>query len=440
MTSAQLFRRGTAITLLAKGWAVLAGIIQLGLITTLLTEMEQGYFYTFSGMILMQVLLELGFGLVIMQFVAHDWAHLRLSPAGEVEGDDQHRQRLGALLRLGIKWYAALSIIFLLLVGPIGQTLLSMHSTAGVSWRWPWWLLCLGVSLSILTVPLRSLLEGVGEVADSYRIALFAGVASSLCGWAALAAGWALYAAPLIIGVSAAISLLLLLQSTRPYLRLMRGTTHHFDWKSEFLPQQIRIGISWFSGFFIFQSFVPITFALRGPSEAGQIGVALQIYNAINSLAASYLANVQPRFGALGAHGEYREMRSLVRRTVALSMVLAFAFGGAALLAIQAILHFLPGLAHRFPSLMVITPFVITAVLMQISNVETAAIRYQRVDPFWMLALIIAALTTLSNFGMCWFWGISGTAIGFMVLSIGVLLPFVHRIYRKKIEQFEVKA
>ena len=44
------------------------------------------------------------------------------------------------------------------------------------------------------------------------------------------------------------------------------------DWRTEIWPFQWRLAVSWLCGYFTFQLFNPILFAVRGPIEAGQMG------------------------------------------------------------------------------------------------------------------------------------------------------------------------
>ena len=63
------------------------------------------------------------------------------------------------------------------------------------------------------------------------------------------------------------------------------------------LPQW-RIAVSWMCGYFIFQLFVPVLFAYRGPLEAGQMGISLSISNVLASVAISWVNTKAARLAA----------------------------------------------------------------------------------------------------------------------------------------------
>jgi hypothetical protein len=70
------------------------GPVTMALVLRYLTPEIQGYFYAFSGVVAMQVFLEMGFSQNILQFASHEFAKLRFTPAGTLEGDPVAKSRL----------------------------------------------------------------------------------------------------------------------------------------------------------------------------------------------------------------------------------------------------------------------------------------------------------------------------------------------------------
>src|SRR5580698_4390252 len=79
--------KAIAFTILARGWAALAGLITVTLIARLLTPGEQGYYYTFGSLIALQIVFELGFSFVILQMASHERAHLTITLDYVISGD-----------------------------------------------------------------------------------------------------------------------------------------------------------------------------------------------------------------------------------------------------------------------------------------------------------------------------------------------------------------
>jgi len=425
-----------AFSLLAKGWGVVSGLVMVWLITTHLSPEVQGYYYTFAGLMLFQSLVELGFGVVLVQFISHEWAFLRLRGRGSVEGDMGSLSRTASLVRLGILWYCSIAVLFFVIVGGIGYFLLSGRRASPVAWQQPWWLLCGAVSLSILLVPLRCFIEGSDQVGKSQRVALFAGVMSGTAGWIAVASGAGLYTLAIASGVAAVVGYSLFLPLCIPFFELLklgqRDSLSRISWRDQFWPQQWRIGLSWLSGLLMFQGFVPILFYLHGPIPAGQLGVVMQVYQALNAAASSWLVSVGPRMGILASRKDFSRLRRLVEETVRRS-VLACSLFSIATFALVVLLHrYAFQYSERFGDVLTIAVFLTVVAAMQVSNVETAAIRFQKKEPFVVVSVVCAVLVTLSNAVLGKLFALRGVALGFAGVMLILLLPWVHRLYERE--------
>jgi hypothetical protein len=169
----------------------------------------------------------------------------------------------------------------------------------------------------------------------------------------------------------------------------------------------------------MFHSFTPIAFALQGAVVAGQVGVMMQAFHGMNQLASAWLTAAQPRMGHLGSLRRLEELRGLMRTTLvrctATATMLAAGIFGAIVL-----LHWWrPEQAERFGGPGMAAAFLAAAVLLQVSNVWTAAIRFQKLEPFVALAWIGAMLIT----GLCVLLGLMLGGIGFgLALLAGAIL------------------
>ena len=92
-------------TVLARGWTSVSGLVTVFLIARFLTAAEQGYYYTFASLIALQIVFELGFSFVVMQFASHECAHLHITSEGVIDGDRTAHARLAYLLQTSVRWY-----------------------------------------------------------------------------------------------------------------------------------------------------------------------------------------------------------------------------------------------------------------------------------------------------------------------------------------------
>ncbi len=429
--------QGVTFAALGSVWASLAGLVTLFLVVTTLTPAEQGYYFSFASLLLLQLFMELGFGVVLIQFVSHEAAFLEISERGEPVGPERHRLRLAALVRLALRWYGVVAAGLFVVLGPLGYLFFDAQSSDGVDWVAPWVLVVLTASAGVMIVPFTGLLEGSRQVAVSQRLLLAGNLAGAVGAWVALLAGAGLYAIAVQIGLRTAVSLPFMMRSCRPFLaiRRLRKPGLHFDWRREFMPQQWRISVSWMSGFLMFQAFAPITFQVRGPVAAGQIGSVAQVYQGINLIASSWLIGVQPRFGERGAKRDIAGLVGLVHYT-AKRAVASAALLSAAVLALFGVLELTrPELVDRFGGLTTLTIFLATVVLMQLNNVWTSAIRFQKREPFVTISVVSSFLVALATIVLGSAYGTVGVAIGFAAVMVLVLTPSVYLIYRREIRR-----
>jgi hypothetical protein len=101
----------------AQMMRLVTGPITMALVLRYLTPEIQGYFYAFSGVVAMQIFLEMGFSQNILQFASHEFAKLRFTPAQTLEGDLVARSRLISLGRLAFGYYAVAALIVLFAIG-----------------------------------------------------------------------------------------------------------------------------------------------------------------------------------------------------------------------------------------------------------------------------------------------------------------------------------
>ncbi len=425
-----------AFSLANNIWGVVSFPVTIYLVTTYFSRDVQGYYYTFSSLLLLQTVLELGFSTVLVQFISHEWSRLHMTESGEVGGDPRAAARLFSVFRLGMRWYAALAVAFSAIVGPAGLVFLLRHGSPEVDLARPWWLLCSSVSVSLLLIPLRSLLEGSNRIDRSQRIQTLSGIVSGVGGWVAIYHGAGLYALAVINSLYWATSLLMLLPTTRAFLRI--GRTHPLDarvsWRREFWPQQWRIGVSWTSGYLMFASFVPFIYLFHGPAAAGLMGTTLSVYNTVNSFSMSWAYVKGPAMGILAAKGDFRGLRSLVGTTLRRCISAAVLFSAAALSVVALVKHFRIPQAERFAGLGSITLFLLGAIVLQVSHVETQAIRFQKKEPFVKVSIVSAVLVTLFNVLLGRRFGITGIGAGFAAVMAFYLIPACHIIYRDQMK------
>jgi hypothetical protein len=387
--------RAIAYTLLGRGWSVVAGPITLLLVATSLTKGEQGYYYTFSSVLGLQVFFELGLGIVILQFASHEKGRLEWADDGTLRGDPEAKARLAALLAKSVKWYGAVALLMVLTLIPGGVRFFGSDPSSGsVRWLLPWVLVVCVEAGVVLMSPVLAVLEGCGLVSEVARRRALQGVLGSVATWTLLLSNGRLLTAPVLSAVGLVWWSTWLLFRKRRFLTDLLSAPRAADalrWRQEVWPFQWRIALSVGSGYFIFLVFNPVLFRYHGPETAGQMGMSLTAMGALATVAAAWIGTKMSPFGALIARREFDELDRLffpaLWRSLALMVFLGVCFWGAATV------FFLSGhrLGERVLPPLPLAFFVGTTILNHVLGAEAVYLRAHKEEPFLWLSVAVAA-------------------------------------------------
>jgi hypothetical protein len=177
------------LTVLNRGWSLVAGPATLIFIVAYLSPVEQGFYYAFAGVLGLQIFFELGLGFVVMQTVSHLMVDLKID-RGRWLGDSAALARLGRLLADVIRWYGVVCVAFIIVVTMAGFWFLGRSpGSAQVGWQLPWLLVVPVFGLSILANACYSFLEGAGLMADVALGRLLQNMVGLIALWAMFALG-----------------------------------------------------------------------------------------------------------------------------------------------------------------------------------------------------------------------------------------------------------
>ncbi len=410
-------------TVLARGWSGMAGLGTLLCIAHFLTSAEQGFYYAFSSLIGLQVFFELGLTFVLLQFASHEKAKLTWSPDRTLQGDEASMRRLGSLLRLALKWYGVVSSLLLLFVLPAGSLFFTRHAAGspGVNWHQPWVFVVLMTAGSLFVSPTFAILEGTGKVGEVARMRTGQAILANIALWLALVCGFGLFASVCYAATNLIIELVWMLATYRRFfldLFKLSDGPGGIDWRREVWPFQWRIALSWLSGYFMFQLFTPIAFALYGPKTAGQVGMSLSITTAVSAIALAWINTKSAPFGTLIANREFRPLDEMFSRAFRQSMIVA----GCGCLAVWLgaytlyLGHF--ALARRMLGPLPLGILLLAAILNQIVASEAIYLRAFKKEPFLALSLLNGCLVAISAFGLGRAYGPTGMMSGYLSVSL----------------------
>ncbi len=252
----------------------------------------------------------------------------RSGPDGAITGPEEAHGRLASVLQKSVRWYTVAAVLMLVTLVPVGiaffRHAVDRPGGNSVHFGLPWLLVVVASSCTFQIDPLFSFLEGCGYVPEVARTRLRQSILGTVLGWTAFLAHRGLFAPGCMIFGQAAAGAWFVWSKRGLLLPLMRHASEHFkiDWRAEIWPFQWRIAVSWLAGYVTSQLFNPLLMNYRGPVEAGQMGMSLNVCGTLSSMAIAWMNTKAAPFGRMIARKEYGVLdrnffRALVQSTAA---------------------------------------------------------------------------------------------------------------------------
>ena len=417
--------RAVMYGVLATVRSMIAGPVTAVLIAFYFSPVLQGYYYTFSSLLALQILVDLGLGYVIIQFASHEWASLDLDGTGRIVGSPKALARLVSLGRVTFRWYAIAGGVLAVGLGLGGSLFFSQNSDRGIAWAAPWFALCVLTGINLCLTPVWSLLEGCNQVSQVNAYRLVQGVGNSLVIWSAIALGAGLWTAVIAAAVNLVWSGIFLRLRYAEFFRPFFSpyVVPGISWRLEIWPLQWKIALSWAGGCVAFYLFTPILFHYHGAVVAGQMGMTWSVVSVLSAMSSAWILTRAPRFGMLTARRAYADLDRIFLRVTMASLSVAscgavLIWGGVYLLYAS----------HHPLSLRILPPlpaglFLAAIVLMQISVSQGAYLRAHKQEPFVGLWVFSGILISLSTWLLGRRFGAIGMAAGFLGVIALLVIP-----------------
>lgn len=427
--------KGLVASIAHRGWSAVAALATLWFVSRYFSAEEQGYYFSFASLLTLQVIFELGFSVVLVQFVAHEAAFLKITGKGVLEGSQHHRERLESIAKLAIRWYGLAGIAVLLVVTPLGWSFFAefgRHSVAE-SWQMPWVLAVLGLAGVITFTGMLAVLEGLNQIHQVASLRLGMELTGYGLFWLGAWQGLGLAAfALLYAGRFAVLAVWLLASRWTPWFHRALVSrpvaAKPISWRREILPFQWRIGVSWLAGFFIFNLFSPIAFAYSGPVAAGQLGATLALFNGVTTVAMIWVGVYVPSFAGMVARAEFAPLWRLFKSTAGRALLMC-ALGCVAIIALLMILdRYEPDLRQRFlpPDHL---PWLLPAVLVnQVVFSIAALLRCEKKEPMLWPSIVAAAVTIALCLTMTPLFGVKAILASYSGVNGLLVLPMALKL------------
>lgn len=431
--------KAIGFTVISRLFQAFGGIVSVLLVSIFLTGIEQGFYYTFASILAVQIFFELGLGSIITQFVAHERIHL-LEIENRLEGVEKNKSRLSHLFHFCLKWYAVLSIFIVISITIIGFVFFTSfyHSDEIVNWQLPWCLIVVGTTVNFVIAPISAFVEGLGKVKEIAQIRLLQQVFTQLVFWISLISGFKLFAAalsPFIGGV------IFIIMGKSFFSKLLINIykipiTDKISYFNEIFPYQWRIALSWISGYIIFQLFNPILFAYQGAIIAGQMGMTLNVLNAIMSLSDSWFATKVPKMSGLIATNNYKELDSIFYTTLRQSLIIVCLCVCILVFGIWVLSYFDllvngKSLSSRFLNPLIVAIMGSTIIMRQFQSGFATYLRCHKKEPLMWVSIFMSIACLSSTLIMAKYYGVNGIVITYAGLTF-ITTVIIYIIFKSK--------
>lgn len=344
-----MFNKDLLYTLLNQLWRIISGPLILLFIPLYLTPMEQGYWYTFISIGALGLFADLGFSNIVLIFASHEFAHLSFTEDKKFIGNEEHLQRLATFFRFSVRWIlrAVLIVFPLIMIG--GYFFLLQKQTVDMVWIQPWIVYACASSITFVYSSFLFFFEGCDSVSVTQNIRFQVAIGVSCAMLLGLFLGLHLYALAISSVVSCVFGFGLLLKKFKtPMKQLWQlSKTSTYNWWPEFSSLLWRYAISWSSGYFLFQTFVPITFHYHGPVVAGKVGISIALWTAAYNISTTWLTAVTPKINMLVSERQWSKLDKLFKNNLFRALG-TFFVGGSCFLILFYVFHDKIHLLRRF--------------------------------------------------------------------------------------------
>ena len=415
------------------------GVGSIFFISTFLTGVEQGFYYTFGSILALQVFFELGLTGIMTQYVAHEASHLRLDENRVYQGELKYKSRLASLVRFCVKWYSILAVIVFLFLLVFGFFYFSKYGESQgevVSWKIPWIIISIATAIQLFQSPFTSILNGLGFVKEISKISFWQQLILPVISWLGLSFGFKLYVSGIGYLISVSIWFLFIKKQNLllTLLNLLKlRVLESVNYLKEIFPYQWRIALSWISGYFIFQLFNPVLFAAEGAVVAGQMGMTLTALNAIQAFSMSWLNTKVPVYSSLIAQKNYAVLDALFAKTLKQMTLICSILLVSFLFFIIFLREFQISIngnifADRFLDYIPMILMMIPVFLQQFTNSWATYLRCHKKEPFMVCSIVAGTLCLLSTLYLGENYGLYGIVIGYCSIQV-LLFPWGYYLY-----------
>ena len=306
---------------------IITGPLMLLLIPLYLSKEEQGIWYLFSSLLALSIFADLGFSTIVLQFSAHEFSKLKIDENFILSGDEENIKKISSFFIFICNWVTRMILIVFPIIFLIGFYILYSKMPINL-WLIPWILYVLISAISFFLNNLLSFFQGFNIVAQIEKIKFYISLLTSFSTIISLYLDLKIYS----ICLSSILGLFLLLYFLnlifkKTILQLINNSKEFsYDWFDEIYQLLWKSGLSFASGYFIFQIYTPLMFIYKGPIEAGKVGLSISLWVSIFGISNSFIASIIPKVNIEISNKNWIILDKIFNKNLFFSLITYFLF------------------------------------------------------------------------------------------------------------------
>ena len=422
----------------ARFWQLITGPLTQLLIVYQFSAARQDYFQAFSRMLGMQVFVELGLSVVLINVASHEWARLNINSRGRIEGDSTALSRLVSLGRMMVRWYGVATLLFMLVISGAGIVFFgdteALRATSDaaredIAWRAAWVALVVFTGGQLAFLPLTAILEGCHQLNVLNRVRFWQALAGTVTVWLMVISGCGLWALVGSAAVRLAADAWLVLRRFREFFDAFRyvpnGQT--ISWRTEILPLQWRIAVQGILLWMASQMPLLVIFRYHEEGDATRLGMTWTILTALQSASLAWIETRRPAFGALIAEQQFDQLDQLFFRMTRLSllgMILGCSCFCLTVWWMNTRSEWLfDRLSDRMLPVFPTVLFCCAMILYQFALCTNLYVRAHKRDPFLAASVVSSCVIAGLQLWLGRYFGTTGVAAGYLIGIAAVQVP-----------------
>lgn len=414
-------------------WTVVKGPISIFFIIKFLLPDQQGLWFTFINLAALKIFAELGFTMIITQYVSHEYASIN-SFNDKLGTNSKDLEKFVSLIRFSLKFYIKIIPLAILIMVVVGYFYF-LSEKPEIFYAWIFNSVVGGSSL--LVAIFQGIYKGIDKVKTVQKNIFLGSVIMGLGNWGLLILGFNIWA--LVIGNFLGVLIMgfsLYYKDVKFWKTILEyNLNDKYDWFSEIMGLQWRYAISWASGYFIFNLIVPVLYKYESAEIAGEYGLTMRVVSAFIGISQAWITTKIPQFNFLVAKNMRIELDNYFKKSFTQSLSIQILFSSIVIIGFY-IFSQKADFIDRFLSLEYVIALLLIQIPMQIVNCLAIYLRAFKKEPYVVYSILNAIIMVVASFIILPYFGFD-LMITFLVTIYWIgLLPYGLFVYKKKKKEF----